>query len=311
VRLEERPDPEAGDTELVVAVRYAGLSPADLHQRDGRYGPLPGRAPDIGGMEVAGRVASRGSAVTSFDVGDRVFGFVGGAALAERVLADERTLAPIPDSVSELDAASVPSSFISAHDALYTQARVRPGETVLVHGAAGGFGSAALQLARTRDARAIGVVRSDAAAAAVESLGAESVRDDGFAAATLELTDGRGADVILETVGGVHFPANLEAIAERGRIIVLTSANGGEARVPLTTLLPKRVSIVGTTLRMRPFEEQIRAVRAFADDVVPMLADGRICAVVDSVHPADRPDAAFDRLASSGKVGNVLVEFPS
>lgn len=260
-------------------------------------------------MEVAGIVESAGERVSAWQPGDRVFGFVGGGGLADRVVAGERLLARIPDALGDREAASVPSSFISAHDALSTQAALRAGETLLVHGAGGGFGSAAIQIGRAYAARVLGVVRSDAAAKAAESLGAEVVRDDGFAATVLEQTGGRGADVIAEVVGAPHFPANLEALAPQGRIVVLGTGGGDRADVPLALLMQKRAVLRGTTLRSRPLDEQALAVRAFERDVVPLFADGRLHAVVDSVYPAEHAGAAFDRVAASGKFGNVLIEF--
>jgi NADPH2:quinone reductase len=294
---------------VVVRVAYAGLSPGDLHQRNGRYSHLPGRPAGIAGMEVAGVVERCGERAEIWQPGDRVFGFVGGGGLADRVLAGERLLARIPDGLAEREAASVPSSFISAHDALCTQAGLQAGETLLVHGAGGGFGSAAIQLGRAFGARVLGVVRSDAAAEAAESLGAEVVRDEGFVAAVLERTGGRGVDVIAEVVGAPHFPGNVEALAPKGRIVVLGVGGGDRAEVPLALLMQKRAVLRGTTLRSRPPDEQALAVAAFERDVVPLLADGRVRAIVDSVYPASEAAAAFDRLAASGKIGNVLIEF--
>jgi NADPH:quinone reductase-like Zn-dependent oxidoreductase len=258
---------------------------------------------------VAGTVERCGSGVSAWKPGDRVFGFVGGGGLAERVLADQGLVARIPDSLGDREAASVPSSFISAHDAVRTQAHLQPDETLLVHGAAGGFGTAAIQLGVAAGARVLAVVRSDAAAEAVGSLGAEPIRDEGFAAAVLDRTDGRGADVITEVIGAPHFPANLDAVAPRGRIVVLGVGGGDRADLPLVPLMQKRVVLRGTTLRMRPAAEQALAVQAFAREVVPLLADGRVRPVVDSVYPAEDAAAAFARLEASGKVGNVLVAF--
>lgn len=308
VAVEERPTPEPGPEEVVVAVRYAGLSPADAHQRAGRYPPLEGKPADIGGMEVAGTVDVCGARVTRWSAGDRVFGFVGGGALEERVLAHELLLARVPDALGDRDAASVPSSFLSAHDAI-RQAGLRAGQVLVVHGAAGGFGTAAVQLGRAAGARVLGVVRSREAGAAVEDLGGEPVQDAEFPGVVLERTGGRGADVILETIGAPHFPANLEAIAPRGSIVVLGVGGGDHAEVPLVPLMRKRVTLRGTTLRGRSLAEQALAVRALEDEVVPLFERGELRAVVDSVHPVESAEAAFERLLGSGKVGNVVLDF--
>ena len=293
---------------MLVRVRFAGLNPADTAQRAGRYPAPPGSPPDIPGLEVAGTVEACGAGVTAWRPGDRVFGLVGGGGLADRVVVHERCVAAVPEGLGEREAAAVPEAFITAHDAL-VQAGLRPGETLLVHGAAGGVGTAALQIGALMGARALGVVRSDEAAGAVEELGAEAIRDDGFAEAVAERTGGRGADVILELVGAVHFPANLEALASRGRIVVVSVAAGSRVELPLLALMQKRALVRGTVLRPRPLEEKAQAVRAFEREVVPALASGRIRPLVDSVVPAAAIAAAFDRLDGRGKVGKVLIEF--
>jgi putative PIG3 family NAD(P)H quinone oxidoreductase len=302
VRVEERPDPVPGPEDVVVAVAFAGLNPADVQQREGRYPAPPGSPADVPGLEVAGTVESCGDRVASWRPGDRVFGLVGGGGLASRVLVHERAVARVPDSLGEREAASVPEAFITAHDAVVTQAGLRPGETLLVNGAAGGVGSAALQIGLAMGARAIGSVRSAEAAEAVDGLGAEAVLDETLPGEIL-------ADVILELVGAPHFPANFDALARKGRIVVVGVSAGREITLPLLVLMQKRASIRGTVLRARPIEEKGAAVRAFEREVVPALASGRVRPLVDSVFPADRAADAFDRLESRGKIGKVLLDF--
>jgi putative PIG3 family NAD(P)H quinone oxidoreductase len=309
VRVEERPDPVPGDQDVLVRVRFAGLNPADLQQRAGRYPAPPGAPPDVPGLEVSGTVEACGPGVTSWSAGDRVFGLVGGGGLADRVIVHERCVARVPDELDERAAAAVPEAFITAHDAVSSQAGLRPGETLLVHGAAGGVGSAALQIGVSMGARALGTVRSEAAAAVVGSLGAEAVPDDGFAEQVRAATGGRGSDVILELVGAPHFPGNLEALAPKGRIVVVGVGAGQDVALPLLTLMQRRATIRGTVLRARPLEEKGTVVRAFEREVVPALATGRMRPLVDSVFPAAEIHAAFDRLAASGKAGKVLIEF--
>jgi len=309
VGLEERPNPAPGTEDVLVAVRYAGLNPADSMQRQGRYPAPPGAPADVPGLELAGTVLACGARVTAWRPGDRVFGLVGGGGLADRVVVHERCVARVPDALSERDAAAVPEAFITAHDAAFTQAGLRMGETVLVHGAAGGVGTAAVQLAAAAGARPLAVVRSDAAAEAVSALGAEVVREDAFPGAVADLTGGAGADVILELVGASHFPANLEVLAPKGRIVVVSVAGGSDATVPLVRLMQRRATVRGTMLRARPLEEKAAAVRAFEREVVPQLAAGRVRPVVDSEFPADQAVAAFQRLDGRGKLGKVLLAF--
>ena len=304
VRLEERPDPVSGAEDVLVRVRFAGLNPADVIQRAGHYPAPPGSPPDIPGLEVAGVVKACGERVSAWEPGDRVFGLVAGGGLADRVLVHERCVTRVPDSLSEQDAAAVPEAFITAHDAICTQAGLRSGETLLVHGAGGGVGSAAVQIGLVLGARVFGVVRSREAAEALRQLGAEPLRDDGFAEAVVSKVD-----VILELVGAPHFPGNLDALGPKGRIVVVGVGAGQEITLPLRVLMGKRASIRGTVLRPRPLEEKAAAVRAFEREVVPHLAVGRMRALVDSVYPAEEVTAAFDRLEGRGKLGKVLLEF--
>jgi putative PIG3 family NAD(P)H quinone oxidoreductase len=306
VRLEERPDPAPGTQDVLVRARFAGLNPADLVQRAGHYPAPPGSPPDVPGLEVAGVVEACGAGVTAWQPGDRVFGLVGGGGLADLVAVHERCLTRVPERLDERAAAAVPEAFITAHDAVATQAGLRPGETLLVHGASGGVGSAAVQIGVSSGARVLAAVRSDEAAALVESLGAEAIRDNGFADAVVQRG---GADVILELVGAPHFPGNLQALALRGRIVIVGVGAGQEIALPLLALMQKRALIRGTVLRARPLEEKAQAVRAFEREVCPALASGRMKALVDSVFAAQEITAAFDRLESRGKAGKVLIEF--
>ena len=302
VDVQERPDPVPGSGEVLVRVRYAGLNPADLHQRAGHYPAPPGSPPDIPGLEVAGTVAAVGDQVLGYRPGDRVFGLVGGGGCADRVAVHERCVARVPDNLEELDAAAVPEAFITAHDAIRTRGRLAMGETLLVHGANGGVGSAALQIGVVAGARVYGVVRSEQAEALVRELGAEPLQDDAFA-------DEVKADVILELVGAPHFPGNLKALKPRGRIVVVGTGAGSSAQIELGMLMGKRAEMHGTVLRARSLEDKGQALRAFEREVVPHLASGRMRPLVDRVYEAARARDAYDRLAGSGKAGKVLLDF--
>jgi putative PIG3 family NAD(P)H quinone oxidoreductase len=302
VDLQERPDP-------ALRQGFAGLNPADLAQRAGRYPAPPGSPADVPGLEVAGTVERCGERVSAWQEGDRVFGLVGGGGLADRVLVHERCVARVPDALGEREAAAVPEAFITAHDAAVVQGGLRTGETLLVHGAGGGVGTAAIQLGVQLGARVLATARNAPATDAAAELGAEPLPDEGFAERVLEATGGAGADVILELVGGMHFPGNLDALARKGRLVVVSAAGGNEVTLPLLALMVKRAVVRGTVLRARPLEEKAAAVRAFEREVVPGLAAGRLRPLVDSVYPAAEATAAFDRLAGSGKLGKVLLDF--
>ena len=241
--------------------------------------------------------------------GDRVFGLVGGGGLADRVLVHQRCVAPAPEALDDAAAAAVPEAFITAHDAIRSQAALRPGELLLVHGAAGGVGSAALQIGAVCGARVLGTVRSADAAALVRELGGEPIMDEGFAESVLTATDGRGADVILELVGAPHFPDNLRIVAMQGRIVVVGLGAGAEVTLVLRQLMARRASMRGTMLRARPLEQKAEAVRAFEREVLPHLASGRMRPVIDTIVPYERAGDAFERMAASGKRGKVLLHF--
>jgi NADPH:quinone reductase len=309
IRLEERDDPVAGSEELLVRVTHAGLNPADLSQREGSYPAPPGSPQDIPGLEVAGTVEVCGAQVLGWKPGDRVFGLVGGGGLADRVVVHQRCVAAVPDSLDDAGAAAVPEAFITAHDAIRSQAALSLGETLLVHGAAGGVGSAAVQIGVASGAQVLGSVRSHDAGALVRELGGEPIDDAGFADAVLTASGGSGADVILELVGAPHFPDNLRAVAVLGRIVIVGLGAGAEVSLVLRQLMSRRASIRGTMLRARPLEQKAMAVHAFAHEVLPHLANGRVRPVIDAVIPYERAGDAFDRLAASGKRGKVLLHF--
>jgi NADPH:quinone reductase len=310
VKVMQRGDPAVADDEVLVDVAVAGLNPADLQQREGRYPAPAGVVPDVPGLEVAGSVVEVGAAVTRWSPGDRVFGLVAGGGLASRVSVHERSVTRVPERLEDREAAAIPEVFITAHDALTTQGAMRAGETVLVQGASGAVGCAALQIARGLGAEVVmGVVRSDRAAGLVRSFGAEPIDAATFAATVLERTDGRGVDVVLELVGGSNLRGDLDVLALRGRIVVVSVATGSSAPVDLLRLMVRRASIHGTVLRARPLDEKAAAVEAFTREAVPLLEDGRARAIVDSVFAVEDVTDAFDRLAEPGKEGKVLVSF--
>ena len=219
IRLEERPDPVPGSEELLVRVTHAGLNPADLSQREGSYPAPPGSPQDIPGLEVSGTVEACGAQVLGWKPGDRVFGLVGGGGLADRVLVHQRHVAAVPDALDEPGAAAVPEAFITAHDAIRSQAALARARRCSCTAPRAAWAAPPFRSASSCGARVLGTVRSADAAALVRELGGEPIDDEGFADSVLAATDGRGADVILELVGAPHFPDNLRAVAMLGRIV--------------------------------------------------------------------------------------------
>jgi NADPH2:quinone reductase len=304
MQLDERPDPVPGSDEVLVSARFAALNTADLAQRAGDYPAPPGAPQDVPGLEVAGVVAAVGANVRTLSEGDRVFGLVGGGGLADRVVAHERHLVRVPDALSDEEAAAVPEAFITAHDAIVTQAGLRLGDALLVNGANGGVGSAAVQIGVTAGARVVAAARS--ARDRLDELGAEAASPE----EAFELVRSRGgADVILELVGAPNLSADLDALAPRGRIMIVGTGAGTDAMLSLRALMGKRGRILGTVLRARPLEQKALAVQAFADEVVPHLASGRMRAIIERIFPVEEALAGFEAMAGSGKFGKILLAF--
>lgn len=307
IRVLDRESPELGPMEVLVAVTRAGINPADVAQREGRY-PAPAGVPaDVAGIEVSGVVARCGTGVSRWSEGDRVFGLVSGGGLANQVVAHERCLAEVPEVLADDEAAAAPEAFLTAHDALVTVGRMRPGDRVLVTGANGGVGAAALQLVRAFGGTAVGTSRSMAGLDFIRSLGAVAIHHD-----DLDTTDGdHGFDVVIELVGGSNLSRLPALLAQRGRAVVVGVPAGDEIDVSVRALMRKRASIEGTNLRNRPLEEKALSVQAFAREVVPLLASRTVVAHIDSEFSHEDAAAAFDRLGTSGKRGKVLLAFPN
>jgi NADPH2:quinone reductase len=306
LRLEERPDPTPGTGEVLVAAPYAAINPADLAQRAGSYPAPPGAPADAPGLEVTGRVVACGERVVGRRVGDRVFGLVGGGGLADRVVVHERHVVAVPERLDDEEAAAVPEAFLTAHDAIVTQGGLRSGNVLLVNGASGGVGTAAVQIGRLTGARVIATARDEDARRRLEELGADAVApDEGVERARAE----GGADVVLELVGGPNLAGDLEALATWGRVVIVGTGAGAEATLSLRALMARRGRILASTLRARPLEEKAAAVQAFGREIVPALEDGRVHGVVDRVFPIEEFEEAFEHLARPGKFGKVLLRF--
>jgi len=300
IAVSEHPDPEPGTGEVLVRVRAAGLNGADMHQLAGRYPAPPGSPADIPGLELAGDVAALGSEARRFALGDRVMGIVGGGGQAELAVVHERQLMPVPAGVSWEAAGGVPEVFTTAHDALFSQCELAPGERLLVQGGAGGVGTAAIQIAAAAGVRVHATVRDPSARGAVAQLGASVIAPEGFA-------DHGPFDVILELVGAPNLAADIDALASGGRIAVVGVGAGARAEVDLRALMSKRALIRGTMLRMRPLEEKALAARALERQVLPLLADGTVVVPIAATFPLEQVAAAYERFAAGAKLGKIIL----
>lgn len=298
----EHPDPEPGADELLVAVKAAGLNGADLIQRGGHYPAPPGAPQDIPGLELAGEVVAAGAGCRRYRVGDRVMAIVGGGGQGELALVHERVALPVPEGLPWEQAGGFPEVFTTAHDALFTQCHLGMGERLLVQGAAGGVGTAAVQLAAAAGASVVGAARRPAQRQAVEGLA------PGVVAVAPEETAGRGPfDVVLELVGSPNVPGDLQALATGGRIAVIGTGAGADAQVDLRTLMVRRARIHGSTLRARPLEGKATTARAVEAHVLPLLAAGRVRVPVAATYPMAEAAAAYDHFAAGGKVGKIVL----
>lgn len=305
------PQPQPAGNELLVRVRAAGLNRADVLQRQGSYPPPPGVPADMPGLEFAGEVAAVGGDVQGFQPGDRVFGLVSGAAQAEYVLTHEAMAVRTPQRLTDIEAAAVPEAYITAHDALVTQAGLQRGERVLIHAIGSGVGIAALQIAKSLDCSVAGTSRSSVKLDRAKGLGLDVGIDSsvgGFADAVLAATDGHGIDVIIDFLGGPHFEENVMAAAPRGRIVLVSAMSGADARLPITAVMHKRLRIYGTVLRSRSLPEKIAATRSLERDVVPLLASGAIKVSIDKVFRLQEAAAAHRYLEENRNFGKIVFE---
>lgn len=301
LRFEPRPDPVPGDTEILVAVRAAGLNGADILQRQGRYPAPPGWPTDIPGMEMAGDVVSVGSRVTRHAVGDRVMALLGGGAQATLATVEESHALPVPKDLTWAEAGGFPEVFFTAFDALGTQARLQMGERLLVSGAAGGVGTAAVQLGAVAGAHVVASVRDAERREGVVELGAAEVIDPAD-------VDRHGPyDVVLELVGAESLSSALGLLATGARIVVIGIGAGARLELDLRALMGHRARISGSTLRSRSPQEKAVVAEAVAHHVLPLLAAGRIRVPVCETVPMSDAAAGYDRFAAGSKLGKIVL----
>jgi len=304
--------PQPAADRVRVRVRAAGLNRADILQRLGRYPAPPGYPQDIPGLEFAGEVENVGEDARAWRIGDRVFGITGGGAQAQYVTVPESALARVPDNLNCVEAAAIPEVFMTAHDALFTQCRLQMGERVLIHAAGSGVGTAASQLVKAAGAIAYGTSRRAEKLERAKDFGlSESIAVGNdpsfFADAVNTWTEGHGVNIILDLVGAAYLKPNLDALATRGRLIFVGTTSGSKAEIEYGIVMRKRLRIMGTSLRTRSTEEKATATRLFAQHVVPLLADGAVQPVVDSVFRIEEVREAHKRIESNETFGKVVL----
>ncbi|HVU00669.1 MAG TPA: NAD(P)H-quinone oxidoreductase [Polyangiaceae bacterium] len=309
LKLAEVPDPELLPGTVVLEVKATALNRADLLQRRGLYPPPKGET-DILGLECSGVVAAVGDGVGSVRVGDRVMALLPGGGYATRVRIPEKMAIPIPASLDFVQAAAIPEAFLTAREALFTLGRLSPGDTVLVHAAAGGVGSAAVELAKLAGARVIATAGSAEKLARVKELGADvlvNYKTEDFAEVVLAETKKAGAAVALDFVGAAYFQKHMSCLSVGGRLVVIGVMGGANAELNLATLLMRRTQILGLVMRSRPVLDKIAITQTFIRESLPHFGTGALRAVVDSTFPLADAGKAHERMEANENFGKIVL----
>jgi NADPH2:quinone reductase len=306
----ERPVPEPREGEILVRVAVAGVNRPDVLQRQGHYAPPPG-ASDVLGLEIAGEVAAAGPGVSRFPVGTRVMGLVPGGGYADYAVVHESNALPVPEGLSLEEAGAIPETYFTVWTNVFERGALKSGETLLVHGGTSGIGTTAIQLAKAFGARVIATAGSPDKCDACITLGADlaiNYREADFVRGVLDVTAGRGADVILDMVGGSYIPRNHEAAAMDGRIVQIAFLEGSKAEVDFRCLMMKRLTHTGSTLRPRSIEEKATIARALEERVLPLVAEGRCRPVMDSAFGLEDVRGAHARMDGGEHIGKIVLK---
>jgi putative PIG3 family NAD(P)H quinone oxidoreductase len=307
---EERPVPVPGPTELLVRVRAAGVNRPDVMQRKGQYPPPPG-APDIPGLEIAGDVVAVGGKVTRWKIGDKICALVPGGGYAEYCVTDEATALPVPKGFSYVEAAALPETSMTVWHNVFERGALKSGETFLVHGGSSGIGTTAIMLAKQFGATVIATAGSPEKCEACRKLGADVAIDynkEDFVAVTKEATGKKGANLILDMIGGDYVDRNFEAAAVEGRIVQIATQKGTKVTADLRRLMLKRLTLTGSTLRARPVSDKAEIARALEAKVWPLLEAGKFRPVIDSTYPLAGASEAHARMETSLHIGKIMLE---
>ncbi len=308
LEVQQVPEPEPQGDLVRVQVKAAGINRADLLQRAGGYPAPPGAPDNILGMEFAGVVEAVGPVARQWKPGQRVMGLVGGGAQAEYVLAPEGMLVEIPENLDYVQAAGIPEVFMTAHDALFTQANLQMGERVLIHAAGSGVGTAAIQLAHATGATIYGTSRTPEKLERARSLGLDvGLSEQNFAAEVQSLTNGAGVNVVLDFIGATYLQQNLDSLATWGRIVYLATMGGAQANLNIGMLMGKRATLKGVTLRTRTLEEKMAVTRRFATSVLPLLANGKVRPIIEKVYPLEQIAQAHTEMGENRNFGKLVV----
>jgi len=309
LRVGNRPKPVAGAGEVLIAVAAAGVNRPDVMQRKGMYPPPPG-ASDIPGLEIAGTVVAIGEGVVSLAVGNEVCALVTGGGYAEFCIAPEVQCLPVPRGLTMIEAASLPENYFTVWTNVFDRGRLARGESLLVQGGSSGIGVSAIQIAHALGSRVFATAGSPAKCTACERLGAEraiNYREEDFVEVTKSATGGHGVDVILDMIGGEYVPREIAALAEEGRLVLISTMGGAKAEIDLRAVMGRRLSITGSTLRARSSEFKGGIARSLRANVWPLLESGSVKPVVHATFPLERASEAHRLMESSEHIGKIVL----
>jgi NADPH2:quinone reductase len=309
LKVVDRPVPQPKEGEILVRVRFAGVNRPDVLQRQGGYPPPPG-APDILGLEIAGEVVGSDPNANRFSAGAKVMALVAGGAYADFAAVHESNALPVPDSLSLEEAGAIPETYFTVWTNVFERGGLKAGETLLVHGGTSGIGTTAIQLAKAFGAKVVATAGTPEKCEACLRLGADvavNYRTEDFVAAVKEATDGRGADVILDMVGGDYIPRNHEAAAQDGRIVQIAFLKGSKAEVDFRRLMLKRLTHTGSTLRSRSIAEKASIAQALEAQVLPLLDQGECKPLIDSTFALEDVAKAHARMDGGEHIGKIVL----
>jgi NADPH2:quinone reductase len=304
-----RPVPEPGDGEVLIRVAAAGVNRPDVMQRKGQY-PPPKGASDIPGLEIAGEIVALGPNAGDWKIGNRVCALVAGGGYADYCTAPAPQCLPVPDSLSDIEAAAVPETFFTVWDNVFTRGGLKEGETLLVHGGSSGIGTTAIQLAKARGATVFVTAGSAEKCVACEKLGADraiNYRDEDFAELVKEVTGGKGVDVILDMVGGDYAMRNLNALGQGGRLVQIAVQKGTKAEIALHLIMIKQIVFTGSTLRARPVPAKAAIADALRAEVWPMLEAGTVKPLIYETFPISNASEAHALMDTSAHIGKIVL----
>lgn len=310
LQLEEVPSPNPTETQVLVDVHATALNRADMIQRRGGYPPPPGDS-EVLGLEIAGTVSAMGNAVKGIAKGDRVFGLVGGGGYAEQAVIDYRMAMPMPDEWTFEQAAAVPEVFFTASDNIFTLGRLSAGETILIHAAGSGVGTAGVQISHHADAKVFVTAGTSEKIESCKALGAVegiNYKESDFVTEILRLTDGQGVDVVVDFIGAPYLERNLSVLRTKGRLLQLGLIGGSATEINLNTMMRKRLQLIGSVLRTRSIDEKIGVTQRFMDRWLPELKRGRIRPIIDSVFPLTQAQQAHEYMEANRNFGKIILK---